>query len=427
MDGLPLKKGNETRIFTVTRDVVVMEAGAPVVHGQWRCDPVPDGQQRLNRLSYTFDAAEADPIAVRWSFNDRDQLVGVIPAAANGGADSAAFAFPGKIKVDDNRDIAYELLADDGQLTGHDILVLGELGFNQDDNSLEVRFAEGGPPATVIGDSGLGSLSTGMYSFDDFKGSDVLRFQATTINEMPSGDVIPLLAEIQWVGTWDLQANRLVFAAELKTTGGAPTVAIVLAGKTKAVAGGLAYYAGPEGTHLALEVGGAHRWDGGAGKWDVSLGFTEKKLTAKLAGGVTVERKGGEKFGLRGNLAFGQESGDTTLDLDLDAYYQWGPGGTLRFNAAVSMSNGVLNYNLGLEGQFDYDGTRLTFRIQFTRDGAGDKLVIELGAKGDHDFFAKLVLVLNPADPSKVSLEAKFQLRMKWIDGVPVKEKPALA
>ena len=169
-----------------------------------------------------------------------------------------------------------------------------------------------------------------------------------------------------------------------------------------------------------------HRWDGGEAKWDVSLGFTEKKFTAKLAGEVSVQKMGGERFALRGNLAFAQGGGDTTLEMDIEAFYQWSPGGILRFNAAVSMVNGALNYNLQLEGQFDYDGTRLTFRVQFTRDGTGDKLAIELGVRTDSDFFAKLVLVLNPADPSKVNLQIAFQVRMKWIDGVPVKEKPAL-
>jgi hypothetical protein len=426
---LTLKKGNQSRIFTSTRDVVVMQAGAPVVHGQWRSAPAPDGGKRLNRLAYTFDGAEADPVAVRWSFNDQNQLVGVVPAAANGGADSAAFAFAGKIKVDDSNDIAYELLDAAGEPSGHDVAVLGALSFDQKDNSLVITFEDGAPPTAVMGDSGLGSLSTGMHSFEDFKGSDVLRFQASTINVMENGDVAVMPAEIQWVGNWDLQASRLVFAAELKTTGsGKPAVNIVLGGKTKAVAGGLAYFAGPDGSpQLALEIGGTHKWDGGAGKWDVSLGFTEKKLTAKLAGGVSVERKTGERFALHGNLAFDKEGDQTSLEMDLEAFYQWGPGGTVRFNAAVSMVNGSLNYNLGLEGQFNYDGMKLTFRIQFTRDGTGDKLSVELAARGDNDFFAKLVLVLNPSDPSKVNLEVKFQVRMKWIDGVPVKEKPAMA
>ena len=226
----------------------------------------------------------------------------------------------------------------------------------------------------------------------------------------------------------DLQANRLVFAAEIKNAGGgAPTVNIVLAGQTKAVAGGLAYFVGPDGNRqLALEVHGKHQWDGGEAQWDVSLGFTEKKLTAKVSGAFTKEKKTGERFTLNGNLAFERAGGTTTLEMELEAFYQWGPGGTIRFNAAVSMVHGALNYNLGLEGQFDYDGNRLTFRIQFTRDGSDDKLTIELGFRNDRDFFAKLVLVLNPADPSKVSLDLKFQVRMKWIDGVPVKEKPAL-
>lgn len=427
MEGLPLKKGNQVRIFTATRDVVVMEAGAPVVHGQWRCATVAEGGQRLNQLSYTYDGAEADAIAVHWGFNDQNQLVGIIPAASNEGADSVAFVFPGKIKVDDNRDIAYELLDAAGNLTGIDIVVLGELGFDEKDNALVITFEDGGPPATIVGDSGLGSLSTGMHSFDDFKGSDFLRFQASTMNELAGGDVVVLPADIQWVGNWDLRENRLVFAAELKTTGGAPSVNIVLAGTTQAVAGGLAYFVDPDGgRHLALEVRGAHHWDGGAGKWDVSLGFTQKKLTARLAGEVSVAKKSGERFFLRGNLAFDQAGGTTTLEMDLEAFYQWGPGGTVRFNAAASMVNGHLNYDLGLEGQFNYDGARLTFRIQFTRDGTGDKLVVELGVRTDSDFFAKLVLVLNPADPSQVNLQLKFQVRMKWIDGVPVKEKPAL-
>jgi hypothetical protein len=419
-----LKKGAEERIFTPGLAVVVMKDGEPVVRGQWRCEAAEDGG-RTNAIRYTFDAADAEAVAVRWSFNDNNQLVAVIPAAVNGGADSAAFAFAGRIKVDDNRDVAYELIDAEGQPTGQSLTVFGELGFNESDNALEVRFADGGAPARVSGDSGLGSLTTGMYPFDDFKGSDFLRFQASTINELPNRKLAILPADIQWVGNWDLQANRLVFAAELKSDAGARGVNIVLAGRTKAVAGGLAYFVGPDGSQqLALQVGGTHRWNGTEVQWDVALGFTEKKLTARLAGGVTVQRQSGEQFTLRGSLAFVEAGRDTTLEMELEAVYQWGPGGILRFNAAVSMDNGALNYNLQLEGQFDYDGTRLTFAIQFTRDGSGDKLVIGLGVRGESGFSAKLMLVLNLDDPSKVNLQLRFQMSMKWIDGIPVKEKP---
>src|SRR5262245_42703650 len=130
MEGLTLTRGQQRRIFKPTHEVVVIEGGAPVVHGQWQSVPAPENGPRVNQISYTFDGQDAAPIAVRWSFNGDNQLVGVIPAAANEGADSAAFTFPGMIKVDDKNDIAYELIDDTGALTGNEVVVLGGLSFD---------------------------------------------------------------------------------------------------------------------------------------------------------------------------------------------------------------------------------------------------------------------------------------------------------
>src|SRR6266446_5621767 len=408
MEGLTLKKGDQERIFTQAGSVAVVAAGAPVDHGTWSSAPLAADAKRVNAIRYTFDGQEADPVPVRWSFDDSNQIVGTI-------ADAAPFAFTGQIKVDDNRDIAYELLDANGAPSGRTVTVLGDLSFNDADGTLQVTFEDGTPVATITGDSGLGSLSTSKNRFENFKGSDLLQFQASTVNTLSNGDVIISPADIQWVGNWDLQANRLVFAAELKNVGagGAPTVNIVLAGKTKAVAGGLAYFAGPEGRQLALQISGQHQWDGGKGEWSTSIGFTEKKLTAKLSGGVDIERKDGEHFGLKGNLAFAQEAGapPSTLEMDIAAYYQMGPNG-IKFSANVTGTpDGRFDYNLGLEGQFVYDGVRLTFNIQFTRDGSGDKLVIELAARKDGDnsaLRAALKIVMNADDPSHVNLDLKL-------------------
>jgi hypothetical protein len=421
MEGLVLTKGNESRIFTPNGSVVVMDGGQAKVRGQWRCGDAA----RPNRLSYNFDGVAATAGPLRWSFNDVNQLVAVIPAAANEGADSAAFTFPGRIRVDDNKDLVYEVYDAAGKPTGVSITVFGDLKFADGDGALEVHVAGGGAPARITGDIGVGSLSTSMHSLSDFKGSDVLKFQATTFNTV-NGDLVPAEAEIKWVGTWDLKGNKLVFAAETTNDAGGRSTAIVLGGKTEAVAGGLVYLAGPDGSReLALEVSGSHRWNGGDAKWDVSLGYSNKKLSATVAGEFSMTRPGGQKFTLKGKVAFTEDGRDTTLDMNLEASYHWGPGGMLQFNAAVSMQNGVLNYDLRLEGQFDYNGTQLTFAVQFTRDGSGNKLVIKLAARGDSNFMFQLMLVMNTNDPSKVNVSLAFKFQVKWIEGVPVKEKVA--
>jgi hypothetical protein len=428
MAGLVLNKAGQQRIFAPSQQVIVMDGQNPVPRGTWRTWTPADGD-RHNLLHYTFDGNTAEPVAIRWSFTQDNQLQGIIPATANGGADSDPCAFAGQIHVDDNRDIAYRLLDDDGNLTEKSLVVVGDLHFDEADNALVIQLPEGGDPVRITGDSGLTSLRTGMYPLSDFKASDFLRFRASTLNLLGDGRPVTSEADIQWVGNWDLQSNQLVFAAEVQNRPGQEPVKIILAGKTKAVAGGLVYYNGPDGEQeAALEISGSHQWNGGEGHWEVAIGYSrmdkQNKLTAKLAGDVTIKRQSGQRFTLGGKIEFAQDGRDTTLDLELEGSYQWGPGGALQFSAVVSVENHKLNYDLRLEGQFHYDGFQLNFSIEFSRTGNEQKLILRLAARGDNDFLFQLSLVLNLNDPRQVDIEFKFELRVKWIDGVLIKEKP---
>jgi hypothetical protein len=202
MAGLVLKKGDESRIFSP--DGVVTAGTVSAKRGTWRCGDAG----HPNALAYEFDGTAAPPVAVRWSFNQKNQLVAVIPAAANGGADSDAFVFPGRIKIDDNRDVVYEVFDDTGEPNGVTLTVYGDLKVSDVDGALEVHFAGGGTPARIRGDVGVSSLSTGMDPSPVFKASDFLRFQATTTNTI-DGELVDAEAAITWVGQWGLKDSQL--------------------------------------------------------------------------------------------------------------------------------------------------------------------------------------------------------------------------
>jgi hypothetical protein len=49
-----------------------------------------------------------------------------------------------------------------------------------------------------------------MTGIADFAADDLLRFRATTGNELEDGSVLPLDAKLEFAGEWDVQTGQLV-------------------------------------------------------------------------------------------------------------------------------------------------------------------------------------------------------------------------
>ena len=246
MNGLSLNFQGETRVFGPDGKVsVLVNGGQPVPKGSWRSVPLA-GEPKDNQIRYDINGQAQAPVPVKYSFDPQNQLQAVIPAAANGGADSAPFAFPGSIQIDDAQDIVYNLINPDGTTMQRNVTIYGGLSIDPASHNLVIKLTGGGT-AQVKGDSGLSSLQALKHDITPFKSNDLLRFKASTTNTLANGQTKVIAADLKFIGNWDLKGNQLVFVSQVKGDVTKPTVDIVLAGKFKAISAGLAYFADAQG------------------------------------------------------------------------------------------------------------------------------------------------------------------------------------
>src|SRR6266699_6146242 len=114
MKELELKSGATKTVFQPDGKVAVIAAdGTDTLKGSWRSD-AKGAEAKESVLRYDIDGAAQPPVPVKYSFNKTNQLTAVIPAAANGGADSEECVFLGQILIDDAHDLIYSVLKPDG-------------------------------------------------------------------------------------------------------------------------------------------------------------------------------------------------------------------------------------------------------------------------------------------------------------------------
>src|SRR4030095_2322623 len=134
--------------------VAVMTAtGSRAVKGSWRTE-AHGSEAKESVLRYDISGVAQTPVPVRYSFNEFNQLTAVIPAAANGGADSDSCVFLGQILIDDAHDLVYSILTPDGLPGSHKLTVYGDLGFTEDSNNLVIDMTDGSK-AEIKGEKGL--------------------------------------------------------------------------------------------------------------------------------------------------------------------------------------------------------------------------------------------------------------------------------
>jgi len=429
MRELKLNVNGQTRFFRDDGKVAVITDGAPVVKGKWRAT-AQGAEPKDNSILYQIDGADQPPVPVKYSINEFNQLVSIIPAAANGGEDSDPCVWLGKIIVDDGHDIVYNLLSGPTAPTNQQITVYGDLHFNDTTADL-VLDLKGGGQAVITGDKGdkgISQLMIGPNDTPDFDAKDLLRFVARTLNDFEGLPArFPNRADIAFVGKWDIdpQKGGLVFVSKVTGTPGHPTVAIGFAGQFKAVTTGFAYIVNNGGPQIAFTLDGSHQWSFADARFKVSVGFSKQVFLADFKGSIQSDNPTGPQFSLNGELLIKHQQGQTTnFNLELNGQYDFDAKNRLIFKAQVSSVNKELNYDLQLEGKFVFEGGALSFQVKFGKARSNPATTIKLAIEGNHaDLQTKLALVLNITG-NQVDFNFHFSLVMQFKGGVLIKDRP---
>lgn len=414
MNGLILNSNGTNRIFRPDGKVAVGDE----VKGSWKTV----SERAANRIQYDFDGAQAE-FDVKFSFNEKNQLVALVPATANAGADSEPFTFSGKIVIDDNRDIAYTLFDEAGAKTDQKIIVYGELALVPGLDKMTIELAGGGT-ASIRGSRARRNNLHVEPNPVAGQENDQIRFTAATINTIAGKDVLAP-AEIQFGGHWDVNDKGLYFSAGLKDG----AVNIQLAGSYKGVTAGLEYSAQNGDRTVTFTIKGEHQFKpagGGQGSvnWLLKLGHQGTKIEAVADLGITRVDEEGNKLTLEGSFQFTRDGQKTAseMTLNLSAAYEMRDGGKLVFLADLKSDGSRLSYHLMLEGDYKVRGGQVKFLIKLGQEESGEqKLEFSLGTTGDTVVKAHLAAVLRKSPSGETSLDINFDISARWVDGEPVK------
>ena len=423
MNGLSLNFQGETRVFGPDGKVSVLENGNPVPKGTWRSQVLAT-EPKDNQLRYDINGTAQPPVPVKYQFNPQNQLVAVIPAAANGGADSDPFTFLGSIQVDDANDIVYQLITPTGASAGRSVMLYGGLRFGSNHNL--VIDLTGGGIAEIKGDSGLTSLEPLKNDISPFKSNDLLRFRASTTNVLSDGTTKKIAADTKFVGNWDLKGDQLVFVSQIKGDITKPNVTLAFAGKFKAISAGLAYFADGQDTQVAFTISGQHQWNSGSANWNVFLGFAKKKFIAKVTGDLSIKKRDGDReLTLAASWSIEHTDGSqTNMKMELDAAYSWNDKNMLTIQAKFSKNGQTVSYDLKVEGKFVFKAGTLTFQVRFSNQDPNSQFSFQIAFQANPTNLIKaLSIVLNVTENS-VNIDFQFEMRMTWVDGKLQKSNP---
>jgi hypothetical protein len=425
MNGLSLKFQDETRVFGPDGKVSVLVNGQPVPKGSWRTQPLT-GEPKDNQIRYDIDGQAQTPVPVKYSFNQQNQLQAVIPAAANGGADSDPFAFLGSIQIDDAQDVVYQLIGPDGTLLQRNVTVYGGLRFDSQNHNMIIDLAGGGT-AEIRGDSGLTSLQALKHDITPFKSNDLLRFKASTTNVLANGQTKVIAADTKFVGNWDLKNNQLVFVSQVKGDVTKPTVELAFAGKFKAISAGLAYFADAQGTQLAFTISGQHQWNSGNANWDVFLGFAKKQFTARVSGNLRIDKQFGDNrnLTLTADWLIEHKDGTTTnMKMELAAAYRWSDKNMLTIQAQFAKNGQTMSYDLKVEGKFVFKSGVLTFQVKYSNKEPDNNFSFQIAFTANPTNLIKALSIVLNVTESSVNINFQFEMRMTWVDGKLQKSAP---
>ncbi len=422
--------GGKTLEFQPNGDVRLVEGESSLVRGRWH-GRAREGDEKANMFRYSLDDADQTALRAVYSFDDSNQLV-VRLEPADGEASEPA-ALPGGIEIDDNHDVLYSLVDENGDPTGGSVVVYGTLRFDEGTNDLVITL-EGGGEAFIKGESGIASIEAVENQIEEFDARDLLRFVAITRNRFEAMEFpLPVEAKIEFIGQWDIVpnpegSNQLVFFSKVKGDPQQPDVKLGFAGTIGAVTAGFVYFADKDGTKAAFSISGKHHWNSEAADtqfaWQSHLGFSDKKFEASLAVDSRTTFAGGGVLAIAGDFTLRKEDGShMTMQLNLAAKYEW-KGNVLVFKADVSSEDDALNYNLTLEGTFRWNKLAVSFAVKLAHQGETTHVQVALSIQGDRDSAIKAISLILDIDEEAAGLrlELTFEVRLRWANGVPVKE-----
>lgn len=431
MEGLKVKSGATTLFLTPGGNVAKEKDGAETVVGKWRSES--KGNEVKNQLRYNVDGVEQAALPVKYSFNDFNQLVAVVPG--EGGADGDPFVFRGRIRINDNHDVVYDVFEKDGTQTANRVTVYGDISFAEKTNDLVITLA--GDGECVIkgtkGTNGISLMKAEKNFVAEFQAADLLRFMAITSNDFSNSPLrVPKKAVIEFVGKWDMKEsdgeNQLVFVSKIISSGGNKSVALGFAGQVKAVSFGFAYFADKSGHNLAFNIKGEHKWKSKEAKWELSMGFSERKFSVEFSGAITSNGKFGQ-FVMKGAAKIEHEAGKKTLlTMELEGVYTF-QDKRIAFKIDIQTGEGKITYDLLFEGKFVFKGGVLTFQVKFSNKNPNSDFALEVAWKKDSEQLKMALSVVLEKDKKDIKLTFEFELRMTWKDGVLVKNsaKPLAA
>ena len=426
MEGLKVKSGAKTLFLTPGGNVAEEKDGAEKVVGTWRSEA--KGNEAKNQLRYNVAGVEQAAVPVKYSFNDFNQLVAVVPGAGEGGADGAPYTFRGRIRINDNHDVVYEVYDKDGTQTANRVTVYGDISFAEKTNDLVIALAGNGECIIkgTKGANGISLMRAEKNFVAEFKADDLLRFMAITSNDFSNSPVrVPKKASIEFVGKWDMKEsngeNQLVFVSKIISSGGNKSVELGFAGQVRAVSFGFAYFADKNGHNLAFNIKGEHKWKSTEAKWELSLGYSERKFSVEFSGGITSNGKFGQ-FVMKGAAKLEHEPGKTTLlSVELEGVYTF-QNNRVVFKIDIQTGQGKITYDLLFEGKLVFKGGVLTFQVKFSNKNPNSDFAIELAWKSNSEQLKMALSVLLEKNKKDIKLTFEFELRMKWKDGVLVKD-----
>ena len=420
MDGLNLTIGGRKLLLMTTADVVDAASGTTV--GAWRSQ----SDEKDNKVRLTVDGGAESAVQAVYQFNGNNQLV--VQLVGDDGTVFDPFTFVGGIEIDDQHDLQYVLVDNTGASTGKSITVYGDLSFAENTNHLSIALTGGGI-AEIQGLTGVQSLQAEKNHIAAFKADDLLIFHAETDNDIPGqDDLVVIPAKIDFVGAWDIQDGSLVFHSNIKGSPDSPAVSIGFAGTLKGVTAGFVYYADKGQTLAAVNIKGQHvfKAERRPPNWRGRLpsGSAENHSWRKWMPPARHILPRDRCWPSKAISHSRQDDGKTLqMDLSLEASYSFDANNMLVFKALITGGDQP-SYDLMLQGKFHYRNLSLVFNVEYTQNPSASDIKVSLGITGDRNSIIKnisLVLDISEAD-AKLQLNLSFDVRLRFADGVRVKE-----
>jgi hypothetical protein len=355
MDNISCKIGGSS--YALNADGTVFDSSSTNV-GSWKSLKTAPAQ---NGLLVTLASGD-NPVLAQYEFNQNNQLL--VALKNPDGSWTSQQVLNGRLVVHDDQNIGYQLVDDQGNDIAGAITVYGDLRLDGN-NDLTITLVGGGV-AVINADQVSHDANNGQGT-----GDDVLILAASTYDY---DGAIMRPAEITLPGSFKPAENNLVF--EINGNAG---VNLTFSGTFKGTSVGFEYHQGNGATTLVFTLSGSYRWNNGSATFSVYLGNSANSFSAAATLNVTTAFDNG-KGQLAGRLNFGSSGTGFNLDLTLDVQQKWDANNCIMFEVVASDDQGVISYDIGVEGTATFLNGKLTFAMKFSSTGA---VTIDLGYKGN--------------------------------------------